>query len=210
MRRGRQPHQRLAERTPAGVVAASCCASSAATMRCTVVRGRSVFFAIWPRLWPLLSSASARSPRRRAKSPGVPTRSRCLRSFPDPILLACLDSPGASTTIRSDNGTASTKRNKSCTPGHQSLSALGSHTLLAVATLTIMVGCVIVLGCPPSPRNWASGPAAAGWSRCPRWGGAVRPGRRPADGTGRIAARADVGLFLYGLLGAAARTCAPG
>ena len=48
-------------RTPAGVVAASCCASSAATMRCTVVRGRSVFFAIWPRLWPLLSSASARS-----------------------------------------------------------------------------------------------------------------------------------------------------
>ena len=98
--RGRQPHQRLAQADAGGrgggqllrfqrrddavhggAAGPSSSRSGPGSGRCCLRPARA-------------------APRRRAKSPGVPTRSRCLRSFPD--LLACLDSPGAITTIRSD------------------------------------------------------------------------------------------------------------
>ena len=88
--------------------------------------------------------------------------------------------------------------------GHQSLSALGSHTLLAVATLTIMVGCVIVPGLPAVAAQLGVGSGGSWLVTLPALG-VVLFGRAAARLMERAGLRRALmlGLFLYGLLGAA-------
>ena len=88
--------------------------------------------------------------------------------------------------------------------GHQSLSALGSHTLLAVATLTIMVGCVIVPGLPAVAAQLGVGSGGSWLVTLPALG-VVLFGPAAARLMERAGLRRALmlGLFLYGLLGAA-------
>ena len=90
--------------------------------------------------------------------------------------------------------------------GHQSLSALGSHTLLAVATLTIMVGCVIVPGLPAVAAQLGVGSGGSWLVTLPALG-VVLFGPAAARLMERAGLRRALmlGLFLYGLLGAAGR-----
>lgn len=88
--------------------------------------------------------------------------------------------------------------------GPQSLSALGSHTLLAVATLTIMVGCVIVPGLPAVAAQLGVGSGGSWLVTLPALG-VVLFGPAAARLMERAGLRRALmlGLFLYGLLGAA-------
>ena len=97
--------------------------------------------------------------------------------------------------------------NREHTAGPQSLSAPGSHTLLAVATLTIMVGCVIV-GLPAVAAQLGVGSGGSWLVTLPALG-VVLFGPAAARLMERAGLRRALmlGLFLYGLLGAAG-TCA--
>lgn len=84
------------------------------------------------------------------------------------------------------------------------LKPLGSLTLLAVASLTIMVGCVIVPGLPTIARHLGAG-VAAGWLVTVPSLGVVLFGPFVGRLIRAVGLRRAlcVGLFLYGLFGAA-------